>query len=253
VRKITKRRLGAAWIVIGCGVSLAGGGGCGGRSVNQVDDAREGDAGDPSTGGTAGSSTGASSGGTGGTGGTGASTGGNTGEPSDEPGGERAFRGICERSGNATVTSSYWGGYEEFYIWSEEAVLNGPLEEPIDDDLVCRIRFDVSLVGPAPAGCVDLDNAPCEWAHTVEYSNPQVQLDVNGACGRSEAGWDQAWVDAMVGSRASYGYLYMWLGHDSVLMTYSEATGEWIDFARAFWDEMTGEFNYRLRLGYCRY
>lgn len=269
---LRKRRLGAAWFVVGCGVSLA----CGGRSMKQDGDARGGDAGDTSTGRTAGGSDSARSGGTGGTG---ASRGGDTGAPGGarggngpigrggaetggtetggtggEPGGERAFEGICEQHGHATVTTSTFAGYEDFFIWSEEIVSSGGrLEEPMEGDLVCRIRFDVSRVGPAPAGCVDLDDVPCEWTHTVEYSNPQVLIDVDGACGKSEVGWNQAFIDGMNGSRVSYGYLLTFLGHDETLYTYSETTGEWIEFARAYWDETTGAFEYVLRLGACRY
>jgi hypothetical protein len=110
----------------------------------------------------------------------------------------------------------------------------------------------VTRVGTAPPGCEDLDGAPCEWTHEVEYSNPQVLTDLNGVCASSEAKWDQAWIDMMDGSRVTYGYIYMFLGHDSVALTYSEEMAQWVEIGRAFWDMTTGDFNFKV-VKPCRY
>jgi hypothetical protein len=119
--------------------------------------------------------------------------------------------------------------------------------------MICRITFDVTRSGAAPDGCKDLDDAPCEWTHAVTYSNPQVLIGGDGACASAEIGWDQAWIDEMDGSTVTYGYIYMFLGHDSVALTYDDVQGQWVEIGRAFWDDMTGDFNFRVRLGACRY
>jgi hypothetical protein len=288
MRKVTKRHFGAVWLVFGCAVSLVVGGACAGRSVRGEDDvARGGNAGERNSRSQGGTSTGARAGGFGGTGtstggvagiGRGGSGGrGGTGSSGDagEPGtageapdgsggtggvntgtggsGGWMLSGICEQRSQATVTTSAYAGYAEFIIISEQALLEGRADNPADEDLVCRIRFEVNRVGAAPAGCTDLDGVPCEWSHSIAYRNPEVLIDENGACARSEIGWDQAFIDETDGSRVSYGYLTMFLGHDSVLMIYSQSSSEWTDFARATWNEATGAFEFKNRLGPCRY
>ena len=77
--------------------------------------------------------------------------------------------------------------------------------------------------------------------------------EVGGACARSEIAWDQAFMDELDGSRVSYGYLNMYLGHTSVVMIYSEASSAWTDFGRAYWDDSTGDFEFLVRRGLCLY
>jgi hypothetical protein len=83
--------------------------------------------------------------------------------------------------------------------------------------------------------------------------NFQKMIDVEGACARSEIGWNMAWIEEKDGSRESYGYIDMFLGHDSVAMIYSETMMEWVELGRGFWDPPTGAFNFKNRYGICRY
>lgn len=209
-----------------------------------------------STGGTTGGSAtgGSSTGGgagmmTGGSGGSGASGGGGA----SGSGGGLMFTGICEQAtvGNATTTT--YEATEEWYILSEEAVEDGRVDNPVPEDMLCRIRFDVSRAGPAPAGCQDLDNDPCLWTNEVEYSNAEVLIDVDGACGRSEIMWDMDWLMEKDGSRVSYGYIDMYESHDSVVMEYSTMSMSWEELGRSYWNPETGEFNFKNRFGACRY
>ena len=205
-----------------------------------------------STGGssTGGSSTGGGAGMTGGasgSGGSGASGGGGAG------GGGMTFTGICEQATVGTATTTAYTATEEFYILSEEAVDDGRVDNPVPEDMMCRIRFDVTRAGPAPAGCQDLDLDPCLWTNEVEYSNPEVLIDVDGACARSEINWDMDWVMEMDGSRVSYGYIDMYESHDSVVMEYSTTTSMWEELGRSYWNPDTGEFNFKNRFGACRY
>jgi hypothetical protein len=162
------------------------------------------------------------------------------------------YRSRCDQAAVATVTTSDYMGTEEFYLFSNEAYEDGRIDNPVPEDMICRITFDVTRVGPAPGGCQDLNGMPCEWTHEVQYSNPQKLKDDNGVCGNSEAGWDQAWIDMMNGSRVTYAYIYMFLGHDSVALTYSEATSEWVEIGRGFWDSGTGDFSFKV-VQPCRY
>ncbi len=210
------------------------------------------------TGGTTGGSAGGSTGGSGGSGATGGTAPGGSGGDAGSAGSGGSggagymFRSRCDQAATATVTTSDYMGTEEFYLFSNEAYEDGRLDNPVPEDMICRIRFDVRRTGTAPAGCEDLDGVPCEWTHEVEYSNPQVLADVDGVCANSEAKWDQAWIDMMDGSRVTYGYIYMFLGHDSVVLTYSEEMGQWIEIGRAFWDSMTTDFNFKV-VKPCRY
>ena len=212
------------------------------------------------TGGTAtgGSATGGSatggSGGSGVTGGSaGAATGGSATGGAGGSGGMQTKRGICDQMAEATVTVDEYEGTEEFFILSQEAVEDGRIDDPMDADKICSITFDVTRSGTAPAGCEDSEGGPCEWTHTVTYSNPEVRIGGDGACARSEIGWDQAWVDEMDGSTETYAYIYMFAGHDSVVLTYDDTQMSWIEIGRAYWEEATGAFDFRVRIGACRY
>jgi hypothetical protein len=208
-----------------------------------------------SSGGT--SSGGTSSGGSGGSGVTGGSagvaTGGSATGGAGGSGGTEMKRGICDQMAEAIVTADDYEGTEEFFILSQEAVEDGRIDDPMDADKICSITFDVTRSGTAPAGCEDSEGGMCPWTHTVTYSNPQVLIGADGGCANSELGWDEAWVDEKDGSTDTYGYIYMFAGHDSVVLTYDEMRMAWIEIGRAYWSEKTGEFNFRVRIGACRY
>jgi len=202
-----------------------------------------------STGGssTGGSTTGGSS--TGGSGGSG--TGGSApGGSGGAGGGGFTKRGVCGQKGAATVTeTTYEDGVEEFYMVSQENV-----EEGLLDQYICHIRYDVTRVGPVASttNCVDPMMKPCLWTHKVRISNPTVVTNENGACEANEFRWDAAWRAQQDGTEPEYGYIFMYEGHDSVIMKASGTA--WSVFGRASWDDMnTGEFSYDNRIGNCRY
>jgi hypothetical protein len=202
---------------------------------------------------TGGSSTGGSAG-SGTTGGSGGSaTGGSTTGGSGGSAGSEMLRGLCEQRSVATVSTSDYMGTEEFFILTQEAYEDGRVDNPVPEDMVCRITFDVVRSGMAPAGCDDGEGMACPWTHEVTYENPRVLIDTS--CADSEIGWDQAWIDEMDGSTIDYGYLYMYMGHGSVLLTYSETVNPpaWVELGGAYWNEETGEFTFRIPLGRCRY
>jgi len=209
-----------------------------------------------STGGASGSSTGGSSGtDTGGSGGAGitggSSTGGSGGGAGTGTGGGGFTKtGVCGQRSEAMVTASTYTGYEEFYMVSQEVVEDGRL-----DEFNCLVRFDVRRVGTAPAGCVDLENVACEWTNQVEFSNPTVITDIDGACAKNELMWNGAWREGINGTRASYGYVDMYQGHDSVVMKAAGTPGSetWAVFGRGAWDPDTGDFSFDNRLGACQY
>ena len=213
------------------------------------------------TGGASGSSMGGSATGgsdTGGSTATGGSAtgGGDTGGSAGSGGSAGGFTksGICDQRSEATVPgSSSYMGFEEFILISEEAKDDGRTDDPQPADLLCVIRFDVAHSGTAPAGCVDPEAVDCLWMQTVVYSNAQKMIDVDGACGRSEIGWDQAWIDATDGSTVSYGYIDMYSSHESVVMKYYTDMSMWDVHGRASWNDMTGAFNFTHRFGNCRY
>jgi hypothetical protein len=224
------------------GGSTTGGSGMTGGSGTTGGSTTGGSAGAGPTGGAGGNNTGGG-GGAGPSGGTGGGAG----------GGGLMFRGVCEQAAIANATTTAYTGTEEFYILSQEAVEDGRVDDPVPADMLCRIRFDVSRAGAAPAGCQEPNGDPCAWTNEVEYSNPEVLIDVDGACARSEIGWDMAWIMETDGSRVSYGYIDMFKSHDSVVMTYSTMTSTWIELGRSYWNPDTGEFNFKNRFGACRY
>ena len=215
-----------------------GGGGSGGMTGGSSGSTTGGSAGAGATGGT-------SSGGTGGSGETGGSGGGG--------GSGWTKTGSCRQAGTAVAMGSMmYEGTEDFYILSEEALDEG-LITPDPENLVCLIRLDVARSGDGAAGCVDLDAMPCEWSQEVELTNPEVIIDVDGACAGSEIAWNTAWRGEIDGSRESYGYVDMYEGHSSVVLRYSEAMSNWAVLGTGFWDPMTGELGYEGIFGPCQY
>jgi hypothetical protein len=161
-------------------------------------------------------------------------------------------RGFCAERGEGFI---HVGDAEqsyvrvEFYVVSEEA-LDAEMLEP----LVCLVELDMTVVGPGPSGCADLDLSQCRWSYELELRDPRVLVDEQGACAANELRYDASWLERMHGSRVAYGFLESYGGHDSVLMKYEPGPpGAWKGYGRAFWDEETGEFVYDSRYGRCGY
>jgi hypothetical protein len=136
------------------------------------------------------------------------------------------------------VTLSAFDGFEEYYLIGEDGFGSD----------ICIVRFDVTRVGGGPGGCTD-----CEWSHEVELSNPTVIEDVNGVCEKSELGFGAAKLAEIDGSRAAYGYVYEFAGHNSVLMKYDDGLAAWDAFGNATWDDQAGAFDFDRRDGFCAY
>jgi hypothetical protein len=87
----------------------------------------------------------------------------------------------------------------------------------------------------------------------IELSNPEVMLDIDGACASSELAIDDDTLAELDGSRVVYGFVSMYAGHNSVLLKHDEETGEWVAHGNATWDEETEAFRYDRRDGLCEY
>jgi hypothetical protein len=147
--------------------------------------------------------------------------------------------GVCGQRGVSSVTADSFEGYEEYYLISDEG---------FGED-ICVVRFAVTRVGEGPGGCDD-----CAWTHRVEYGSPEVLADVDGVCAESELALDAARVEAIAGSEgSSYGYVFEYSGHVSVLMKYDEASATWVPNGNGSWNEETGRLSYDRRDGFCGY
>jgi len=146
--------------------------------------------------------------------------------------------GVCGQRGESTVSATAFEGWEEFYLLGDKGF----------GAEVCIVRIDVTRVGEAPAGCTD-----CAWSHLVEFSNPTVITDTDGACANSDLGFDTARMDALDGSRAGYGYVFEYMGHNDVLMKNEPGSETWTPFGNAVWNEATDEFHFDSRDGSCKY
>jgi hypothetical protein len=184
------------------------------------------------TGGSAGSNAGAGSAGRGGTGGT--SSAGQGG------GGAGGFQeiGVCGHRGESRVNDGEFEGFEEYFLIGEEG---------FGED-ICIVRFDVTRVGAAPAGCTD-----CLWSHLVELGNPTTELDENGVCAKSQLAFDAARIGELDGARVAYGFVPEFAGHVSVVMKYDEALAAWDAFGSATYDEDAETLKFERRNGNCRY
>ena len=203
---------------------------------------------EPNTmGGAGGTTTGSANGGSsnlpaGGTGGTGASggTGGSAGSGAGGSASPWANLGVCGIRGESpAVSASSYEGFEEYYMIGDDGFGSD----------ICVVRFAVTRVGEAPAGCTD-----CAWSHRVAYSNPEVLTDVDGVCAMSELGMTAAKIAELDGTESSYGYVFEYAGHVSVLLKYDEATTTWEPNGNASWNEDTGMLRFNKRNGsYCGY
>lgn len=145
----------------------------------------------------------------------------------------------CGERGMAKVSDSAYDGTAEFYIIGEAGL-------GVD---VCTIRYDVKRVDAGQAGCTD-----CTWTHLVEYSNPTVVLNMDGACDASDSipQLDAAGRAKVDGMRISRGFSPA-AGHGDQLMKYDEAMKQWIAIGRASWSEAAGELGYDINTGQCNY
>ena len=146
--------------------------------------------------------------------------------------------GVCGQRGESTVSKTEFEGWEEYYLLGDEGF----------GDEVCVVRIDVTRVGDAAAGCSD-----CAWTHLVEFTNPKVITDTDGACAKSDLGFDAEKLAAIDGTRAGYGYVFEYMGHNDVLMKNEPGSAEWKAYGNAVWNETTDEFHFDSRNGFCDY
>jgi hypothetical protein len=239
--------------VLGCGSNEAppapDAGGTGGSAPATAGTGADagGRAGSPEVSGNAGTTSGSpSSGGAGGTGGAGnggtggAGSGGAGGTGGAGDGGTGGFQeiGVCGHRGESSVNDGEFEGFEEYFLIGEEG---------FGED-ICIVRFDVTRVGAAPAGCTD-----CLWSHLVELGNPTTELDENGVCAKSQLAFDAARIGELDGARIAYGFVPEFAGHVSVVMKYDEALAAWDAFGSASYDEDAETLKFERRNGNCRY
>ena len=145
----------------------------------------------------------------------------------------------CGERGMATVNATSYSGYAEFFIIGEAGLGTD----------VCAIRFNVARIGAAPAGCTN-----CNWSHQVQFTNPTVMTNVDGACDANDAipAIDAAGRAARTGSKSSRGFSKI-TGHGDELMKYDDATQMWIGVGRGNWDEPTNMLGYNITTGNCSY
>ena len=153
--------------------------------------------------------------------------------------------GVCGVRSTGIVTVDDFETSEEYYLLGDEG---------FGDDL-CAVRFDVTRVGDAPAGCDDFagQQEGCLWTHLVQYSNPEIITDVDGACENSELAMSASAIDAIDGQQVAYGYVFEYQGHNSVLMIYDDEQGVWDAGVNAGWSEESGDFQFDRRDGFCGY
>jgi hypothetical protein len=190
---------------------------------------------------------GGSAGGATASGGAGGSTGGSSGTSSDAATWTNV--GVCAVHCEATADATSFDGWEDRYIISDSGLGS-------DTDRPCVVRFDLKRVGPAlhASGCVDTLAKPCEWTHLVEYSNPQVLVDLDGVCAKSDLGLTPEAVARIVGTRLEVGYLNQYAGaHGSVRMAYFDSKNAWDVAGNATWTASTNVLNYTFRDGFCNY
>lgn len=150
-----------------------------------------------------------------------------------------ANEAACGERGMATVTESDYDGTAEFYIIGEAGL-------GVD---VCTIRYDVKRVDAASADCSD-----CKWTHLVEYSNPEVVLNTDGACDASDSipQLDSDGRAELDGMRLSRGFSQA-AGHGDQLMKHDEAMDQWIAVGRASFDDASNMLGYDINTGQCNY
>jgi hypothetical protein len=148
---------------------------------------------------------------------------------------------VCGKRGQATATATeYTGGWEEIYMVDDEG-------QGVD---VCVVRFDVTRVGAAPAGCTE-----CSWTQTVQYSNGRVTLDPSGFCANSTLGLTASKIASLNGKATAIGFVREWQGaHGSVRFQYFEDKCMWDVSGTATWENPGSNlFRFTHSDGFCNY
>jgi hypothetical protein len=206
------------------------------------------DDGSPSEGGSSGSAASGttSTGGGSATGGSAANAGAGQGSTSGRGGTDEFVNAAaCGERGKANATTTDYEGTAEFFIIGEAGL-------GVD---VCTIRYDVKRVDAGQDGCKDpVSGAACAWSHLVEYSNPTVVLNMDGACDASNSvpQLDAAGREQLDGTRIHRGFSAA-AGHGDSLMKYDEATNEWVAIGRVSWSEASGALEYKINGDMCSY
>jgi len=152
--------------------------------------------------------------------------------------------GVCGQRGEAMVNATSFTGFEELYLIADEG---------FGDD-ICVVRFETMRVGDAPEGCDDpTADVDCLWTHMVELTTPTIVTDVDGACAKIGFGLDAATITEIDGSQAAYGFVSEFAGHNSVVLRYDEAMGDWSPYGNGTWDEGAEMFRFDHRDGLCDY
>jgi hypothetical protein len=162
------------------------------------------------------------------------------GEDSDGAGSDDSDTGIPDDgSGGDSDTGpvTQYEGFEERYIVTEA-----------DWSDICRVRYEVRAVGEPSVPCEE-----CEWDVVVEMRNPEVVIDVGGACANSDLGLDAEAMSAGDGGRVAYGYIVEYMGHPDSLMYLDESRGVWEAVTVASWNETQRTLTYDRRDGYCSF
>jgi hypothetical protein len=147
--------------------------------------------------------------------------------------------GVCGRRGQATADPTSFVGYEERYLIGEQGFGTD----------ICAVRFDLTRVGDAPAGCSE-----CVWTQLLEYGKANVATDAGGACAGSDLALTQGALAKITGSRVAIGFARQLGGaHGSARMTYNEATATWDVTGNATWNETSKAFKFDYREGVCNY
>jgi hypothetical protein len=139
------------------------------------------------------------------------------------PSGTFPNAGACNEEGEATASACAYDGHEDLLVVGGDGL----------GDPVCQIRFTVKRVGNAPAGCRYTNHdtgmqTDCVWTQTLEYSNPVVMVDVNGACANSGFGLTTQKIEQLNGCRVAIGYGPGCEDHDGACrMKYSVARATW--------------------------
>jgi hypothetical protein len=146
---------------------------------------------------------------------------------------------VCGERGDATATTSAYDGTAQFYIIGEAGLGTD----------VCAIQFDVHRIGAAPAGCTN-----CVWTHLVQYTNPTVITDVDGACEANDSvpALDAAGRAAYAGTQISRGFSVL-AGHGDQIMKYEDPTQGWVAVGHASWSDTSSHLGYDIRSGTCNY
>jgi hypothetical protein len=176
------------------------------------------------------------------------SMGGTGGGDSQGDGTDFSERGVCGARANGVVTVEDFQIKEERYLLGDEG----------RGSAICVVSFDVTRVGDAPPGCdesarVGGQQDECLWTHLVQYGNPTVAVDEDGVCTNSELEMNADAIAALDGLQVAYGYVFEYIGHNSVLMIYDNEQEIWEPGTNVGWDEMTGDFLFDERRGFCNY